>query len=84
MVAFSSVIKARTPVLNGGTSASAPMTAAAAAVVPQAAKITGRPLDPAAVRSVLEKTARPVASPPQADDRAGPGDRAGVPLAGQH
>ncbi|SEP53256.1 S8 family serine peptidase [Amycolatopsis saalfeldensis] len=56
-----------TPVLNGGTSASAPMTAAAAAVVLQAAKSTGRPMDPAAVRSVLERTARPVASPPQAD-----------------
>ncbi|WIX75375.1 S8 family serine peptidase [Amycolatopsis carbonis] len=56
-----------TPVLNGGTSASAPMTAAAAAVVLQAAKLAGRSLSPADVRSVLQHTARPVASPPQMD-----------------
>ncbi|MGW4487122.1 S8 family serine peptidase [Amycolatopsis sp. NPDC004368] len=56
-----------TPVLNGGTSASAPMTAAAAAVVLQAGKLAGRSLSPADVRSVLEHTARPVASPPQMD-----------------
>ncbi|QRP49117.1 S8 family serine peptidase [Amycolatopsis sp. FDAARGOS 1241] len=56
-----------TPVLNGGTSASAPMTAAAAAVVLQAAKLTGRSLSPADVRSLLQRTARPVASPPQMD-----------------
>ncbi|TDP92840.1 S8 family serine peptidase [Labedaea rhizosphaerae] len=56
-----------TPVLNGGTSASAPMTAAAAAVVLQSAKLTGRSLSPAEVRSLLQRTARPVASPPQMD-----------------
>lgn len=56
-----------TPVLNGGTSASAPMTAAAAAVVLQAARLTGKQLSPADVRSVLERTGRAVASPPQMD-----------------
>ncbi|MET9266648.1 S8 family serine peptidase [Amycolatopsis sp. NPDC004079] len=56
-----------TPVLNGGTSASAPMTAAAAAVVLQAAKLTGRPMNPLDVRNVLTHSARPVSTPPQAD-----------------
>jgi len=56
-----------TTVLNGGTSASAPMVAAASAVVLQAAKLAGKRLDPADVRRLLEKTGRPVATPPQAD-----------------
>jgi hypothetical protein len=56
-----------TPVLNGGTSASAPMTAAAAAVVLQASRLTGKSLDPGEVRSLLERTGRAVATPPQMD-----------------
>jgi hypothetical protein len=54
-------------VLNGGTSASAPMTAAAAAVVLQAARLTGQGIDPRQVRALLERTGRAVATPPQAD-----------------
>ncbi|WP_425954696.1 S8 family serine peptidase [Xylanimonas sp. McL0601] len=53
--------------LGGGTSASAPMIAAAAAVVQQAAQATGQTLTPEQVRKVLVDTARPVATPPQAD-----------------
>lgn len=54
-------------VLNGGTSASAPMTAAAAAVVLQAARLTGRSMSPEDVRSLLENTGRQVVTPPQID-----------------
>lgn len=54
-------------VLNGGTSASAPMIAAAAADVLAAAGDTGRKLSPGAVRDLLVATGRPVAQPPQAD-----------------
>ena len=56
-----------TPVLTGGTSASAPMTAAAAAIVLQAARLTGQSMSPEDVRSLLEKTGRQVATPPQID-----------------
>ena len=56
-----------TPVLNGGTSASAPMVAAASAVVLQAARLAGKKLDPADVRKLLQKTGRAVATPPQSD-----------------
>lgn len=56
-----------TPVLNGGTSASAPMTAAAAAIVLQAARLTGKSMSPADVRSLLANTGRQVATPPQID-----------------
>jgi hypothetical protein len=56
-----------TPVLNGGTSASAPEVAAAAAVVLQAARLAGKKLDPADVRKILQQTGRPVATPPQID-----------------
>jgi hypothetical protein len=59
--------QAVTPVLEGGTSASAPMTAAAAAVVLQAARLHGRHLDPQQVRDLLERTARAVSTPPQID-----------------
>ena len=52
---------------TGGTSASAPMTAAAAAVVLQAARLTGAHPSPDDVRSLLERTGRAVATPPQAD-----------------
>jgi hypothetical protein len=53
--------------LNGGTSASAPEIAAAAAVVLQAGRLGGHPLTPAGVREVLERTGRAVATPPQID-----------------
>ncbi|MFC1408588.1 S8 family serine peptidase [Streptacidiphilus sp. N1-12] len=53
--------------LNGGTSASAPEIAAAAAVVLQAGRISGRHLTPAQVRSVLEQTGRSVSTPAQID-----------------
>lgn len=56
-----------TPVLTGGTSAAAPMIAAAAAVVLQAARLSGQPMTPQQVRSLLEQTGRPVATPPQED-----------------
>lgn len=52
---------------TGGTSASAPMTAAAAAVVLQTARLTGQHPSPDDVRSLLERTGRAVATPPQAD-----------------
>ncbi|HEY4465274.1 MAG TPA: S8 family serine peptidase, partial [Streptosporangiaceae bacterium] len=55
------------PVLNGGTSASAPEIAAAAAVVRQASRLTGQQATPDEVRALLERTGRPVATPPQAD-----------------
>ncbi|MGH3417674.1 MAG: S8 family serine peptidase, partial [Actinocrinis sp.] len=60
--------------LNGGTSASAPMIAAAMADVLQAAKATGRELSPAQLRDLLVKTGRPLAQTPQTDQtlRMGP------------
>lgn len=54
-------------VLNGGTSASAPMIAAAAADVLAAAEATGQKLTPGKVRDLLVATGRPIAQPPQAD-----------------
>ncbi|WUD71305.1 S8 family serine peptidase [Streptomyces sp. NBC_00510] len=54
-------------VLNGGTSASAPMIAAAAANVLAAAEATGQKLSPREVRKLLVDTGRPIAQPPQAD-----------------
>jgi hypothetical protein len=56
-----------TTVNTGGTSASAPMTAAAAAVVLQAARLSGQHPSPDDVRALLEHTGRAVATPPQAD-----------------
>jgi predicted secreted protein len=56
-------------VLNGGTSASAPMTAAAAAVVLQTARLTGQAINPLQVRALLEHTGRAVQTPPQADQQ---------------
>jgi hypothetical protein len=53
--------------LNGGTSASAPEIAAAAAVVLQAGRLGGHRLTPEQVRQVLEHTGRAVATPPQID-----------------
>ncbi|MEU2619979.1 hypothetical protein ABZ642_17905 [Streptomyces sp. NPDC007157] len=56
-----------TEVLNGGTSASAPEIAAAAAVVLQASRLTGQHPSPDDVRSLLEHTGRAVPTPPQID-----------------
>ena len=53
--------------LNGGTSASAPEIAAAAAVVLQASRLAGHHLAPADVRALLERTGRPVSTPGQID-----------------
>lgn len=53
--------------LNGGTSASAPEIAAAAAVVLQAGRLGGHHLTPARVRDVLEQTGRRVSTPAQID-----------------
>ncbi|MEV6025249.1 hypothetical protein [Streptomyces sp. NPDC052036] len=56
-----------TEVLNGGTSASAPEIAAAAAVVLQTSRLTGQHPSPADVRTLLERTGRAVPTPPQID-----------------
>jgi hypothetical protein len=55
------------PVLNGGTSASAPEIAAAAAVVLQAGRLAGHNLTPKQVRDLLVQTGRAVPTPPQID-----------------
>ncbi|MGW6194834.1 hypothetical protein ACWF0M_01690 [Kribbella sp. NPDC055110] len=59
--------QAVTPVFNGGTSASAPEIAAAAAVVLQAGRLAGHNLSPAQVRDLLKETGRTVQTPPQLD-----------------
>jgi hypothetical protein len=59
--------QAVTPVFNGGTSASAPEIAAAAAVVLQAGRLAGYQLGPKQVRDLLEQTGRAVPTPPQID-----------------
>ncbi|MET8809130.1 S8 family serine peptidase [Streptomyces sp. NPDC004546] len=56
-----------TEVLSGGTSASAPEIAAAAAVVLQASRLTGQHPSPQDVRALLERTGRAVPTPPQID-----------------
>ncbi len=53
------------PVLNGGTSASAPMVAAAAAVAIQSARLAGTTLAPLQVRDLLSRTGRSLPNPPQ-------------------
>ncbi len=54
--------------LTGGTSAAAPEVAAAAAVVLQVARLTGHPFARATdMRSFLQSTGTPVATPPQSD-----------------
>ena len=53
--------------LSGGTSASTPMTAAAIADLLQVGRATGHPLSPQAVRHLLERTGRRVATQPQVD-----------------
>ena len=70
--------QAVTAVFNGGTSASAPEVAAAAAVVLQAARIAGKHLDPTDVRKVLQKTGRAVATPPQIDRKLNVGNQIDV------
>jgi len=53
------------PVLSGGTSASAPMVAAAAAVIIQGARLMHRSLTPWQVRDILVRTGRPLPQAPQ-------------------
>ena len=64
---------------TGGTSASAPEVAAAAAVVLQVARLSGHPLANAAqVRDLLVATGTPVANPPQSDVRLNVGPQVSV------
>ncbi len=56
---------AAVPVLNGGTSASAPMVGAAAAVLIQSARLVGRTLSPLDIRDILIRTGRDLPNPPQ-------------------
>lgn len=57
-----------TVVLEGGTSASAPEAAAAAAIALQVSRLTGHPLEnPVKVRKLLEQTGSAVPNVPQAD-----------------
>jgi hypothetical protein len=53
--------------LSGGTSAAAPETAAAAAIVLQVARLSGRQLTAVQVRSLFEKTASSLLAVPQAN-----------------
>ena len=61
------------PIVVGGTSASAPMTAAASAVLLQVARLTGRSLTPKNIRGLLVASGRQTHAPPQADRRTGVG-----------
>ncbi|MGH3417816.1 MAG: S8 family serine peptidase, partial [Actinocrinis sp.] len=70
-----------TPVLSGGTSASAPEIAAAAAVLLQAAKLGHRTLTPGQVRDILERTGRPVSTPAQIDRQLNVGPQIDVSAA---
>jgi hypothetical protein len=54
-------------VLNGGTSASAPMVAATMADVLQAGRATGRSFTPAQLRDILTGTGRKITQTPQTD-----------------
>jgi len=69
------------PVLNAGTSASAPMTAAAAAVVLQAGRLTGQTLHPQDIRALLTDTGRAVPVPQIADRRLNVGPQIDVTAA---
>ena len=63
----------------GGTSASAPEVAAAAAVALQVARLSGHPLStPAQVRDLLIATGTSVANPPQSDVRLNVGPQVSV------
>lgn len=53
--------------MSGGTSASAPEVAAAAAIVRQVARLTGRPLNAAQVRQLLSSTGTAIPNVSQAD-----------------
>ncbi len=65
---FGAAFDGVTPTLNGGTSASAPQVAAAAAVALQVARLTGHPFHSATdVRAFLESTATKIPPLPQAD-----------------
>lgn len=68
-------------VLNGGTSASAPEAAAAAADVLQAARLTHQSFGPEQVAGVLRQTGRAVATPPQADQSLNVGPQVDVTAA---
>jgi hypothetical protein len=68
-------------VLNGGTSASAPEIAAAAADVLQAARLTRQRYNPAQVIKVLQQAGRQVATPPQADQHLNVGPQIDVTAA---
>ncbi len=68
-------------VLNGGTSASAPEIAAAAADVLQAARLTHHRYGPAQVIKVLQETGRQVATPPQEDQHLNVGPQIDVTAA---
>jgi hypothetical protein len=68
-------------VLNGGTSASAPEIAAAAADVLQASRLSHQHYGPAQVTSVLRHTGREVATPPQADQNLNVGPQIDVTAA---
>ena len=64
---------------TGGTSASAPQVAAAAAVALQVARLTGHPFTSATqVRDALVATGTPVANPPQSDVAASIGPQVSV------
>ncbi len=52
-------------VLNGGTSAAAPMVAAAAAIAIQSARLAGRTLSPLEIRDLLVRTGHDLPNPPQ-------------------
>ena len=65
--------------IAGGTSASAPEVAAAAAVALQVARLTGHPFATATqVRDALVATGTPVANPPQADTAIAVGPQVSV------
>ncbi|MEU6418187.1 S8 family serine peptidase [Streptomyces spiralis] len=68
-------------VLSGGTSASAPMIAAAAANVLSAAEATGQKLTPLQVRDLLVDAGRPLAQPPQTDRKLAMGPQLDVTAA---
>lgn len=68
-------------VLNGGTSASAPEIAAAAADVLQAARLTHQKYGPAQVVRVLQQTGQKVATPPQEDQPLNVGPQVDVTAA---
>jgi len=69
------------PVLQGGTSAAAPMTAAAVAIALQVARLTRHPLTPSKVRALLERTGRSVPTPPQIDRQVNVGPQIDVTAA---